>query len=231
MPNEGKVLEAESTADMDAGSANAVRLESKCADARNSSEAASSDKESESTSSATNGAGEGEKPLLSSISSMSTLIPGKDEESSVSANETQTPGNENPPAAESPASTAESKSGKEGAGEKVPETEIERGWKDTAPFSTRKTTEQALQKKCISWYELTLREKYEYRKRFLREYFSETRACLPYVKRLFLTIIRISPWRGVALLALNAINAFLPALSLKAQGDFLILVSAWRSPR
>jgi hypothetical protein len=226
MPNELKVLEAESTADMDvAGSVNAVRLESVSINAGNSSEAASSHKQSESTSSATNCVGGGERTSLSNTSSLSTLVPGSDEEPSVPASETQTPGTENPPVADTPASGCESESDEEEAGKKDPETKLEKGWKDTAPFSTRKNTDQAVQKQCISWYELTLREKYEYRKTFLREYFSETRACLPYVKRLFLTIIRISPWRGVALLVLNAMNAFLPALSLKAQGDFLILVS------
>lgn len=225
MPNELKVLDADTTAEMDAGSsANDVGAEDKSANAGNSSEVASSDKENELTTSPTVYVGAGERPPLSNTSSMSTLVPDKDDEPSVNATETEKAGTKTLPMAETAERTSESGSDDRGVDKKDGETKIQKGWDDTPPFSTRKNTDQTVQKKCVSWYELTLREKYEYRKKFLHEYFSETRACLPYVKRLFLTIIRISPWRGVVLLILNAMNAFLPALSLKAQGDFLILV-------
>jgi hypothetical protein len=104
------------------------------------------------------------------------------------------------------------------------EHKVPTGWLHRDPFRiiTRKSDEKP--KKYVHWNELTLHEKYLYRKQFLFEYFRETRGCLPHVKRLFLAIYRISPWRAVALLALNVVNGLVPAMTLKNQGQFIILV-------
>ena len=167
-----------------------------------------------------------EASSLSTASSSSTLAD-KGAPSSPSSAETQKSQETNPaPADSADAVTKDSESNGETSEKKEDSQDKKKtGWRNTAPFSVKNKTLIASSKNCISWYELTLREKYEYRKRFLREYFSETKACLPYVKRLFHIIYRISPWRGAVLLLLNAVNAFLPALALRAQGDFLILVS------
>jgi hypothetical protein len=99
-----------------------------------------------------------------------------------------------------------------------------KGWRDVPPFNIEKRSSRNSKRDWIAWSELTLREKYEYRRQFLVEYFSETRKCLPYVKKLFVTVYRISPWRATLLLFLNLVNGFLPALTLQTKGSFLILV-------
>ena len=101
-----------------------------------------------------------------------------------------------------------------------------RGWPDRPPFTVVEDddTEEVL-KKYTFWSDLTWREKYAYRKEFLRQYLSETRKCLPYVRRLFLMIYRISPWRAVTILVLNIVNSFLPALNLQTRGSFILMVS------
>jgi len=168
-----------------------------------------------------------EAPSLSTASSSSTLVDKRPPSSPSSSAETQKSQDASPvPADSAEVATNDSESNGEKSEKKEDAHDKKKtGWRNTAPFSVKNKTLVASSKNCVSWYELTLREKYEYRKRFLREYFSETKACLPYVKRLFHTIYRISPWRGAVLLLLNAVNAFLPALALRAQGDFLILVS------
>ena len=99
------------------------------------------------------------------------------------------------------------------------------GWRDEYPFDIMERKNQKdFERPWISWSKLTLREKYEYRKHFLREYISETRKCLPYVKRLFITVYRISPWRATLLLFLNLVNGLLPAMTMQTKGNFLILV-------
>jgi len=118
--------------------------------------------------------------------------------------------------------------------EPVPETQKEkeeekvkkvRGWPERAPFFQNHVD---MQKKWLEdsvfWSDLTWQEKMQYRKAFLREYLSETRRCLPYVQKLFLMIYRISPWRAIAVFALNIINGLVPAINLHTTGDFMSLV-------
>jgi len=108
-----------------------------------------------------------------------------------------------------------------------PQKKLAKGWRDEYPFDVmERENRKRLEKTWISWSKLTLREKYEYRKRFLQEYISETRKCLPYVKRLFITVYRISPWRATLLLFLNLVNGLLPAMTMQTKGSFLILVSS-----
>jgi len=100
-----------------------------------------------------------------------------------------------------------------------------RGWLDRPPFTVvDEDDSEELLKKYTFWSDLTWREKYAYQKEFIRQYLSETKACLPYVRRLFLMIYRISPWRAVTILVLNIVNSFLPALSLQTRGSFILLV-------
>ena len=100
-----------------------------------------------------------------------------------------------------------------------------RGWLSRPPFtvfdnkSWRKKVE-----KYTYWSDLTLKERLEFRRTFLRTYLSETSKCLPYVRKFFLTIYRISPWRVVMLFALNVLSGLLPALTLHARGNFLMMV-------
>jgi len=109
----------------------------------------------------------------------------------------------------------------------TPQKKPAKGWRDEYPFDVvQRENRKTLEKTWISWSKLTLREKYEYRKRFLHEYISETRKCLPYVKRLFITVYRISPWRATLLLFLNLVNGLLPAMTMQTKGSFLILVSS-----
>lgn len=118
--------------------------------------------------------------------------------------------------------------------ESVPETQKEkeeekekkvRGWPERAPFFQNHVD---IQKKwfeeSVFWTDLTWQEKMQYRKAFLREYLSETRRCLPYVRKLFLMIYRISPWRAIAVFALNIVNGLVPAINLHTTGDFMSLV-------
>lgn len=99
-----------------------------------------------------------------------------------------------------------------------------KGWLNREPFRIVKRKIEDKPKKYVNWYDLTLREKYEYRKKFLFQYLRETKACLPHVKRLFLAIYRISPWRAAVLLILNVVNGLVPAMTLRTQGRFIILV-------
>jgi hypothetical protein len=99
-----------------------------------------------------------------------------------------------------------------------------KGWLNREPFRIVKRKIEDKPKKYVNWYDLTLREKYKYRKKFLFQYLRETKACLPHVKRLFLAIYRISPWRAAALLLLNVVNGLVPAMTLRTQGRFIILV-------
>ena len=74
------------------------------------------------------------------------------------------------------------------------------------------------------WDDLTLKEKLEFRKSFLKLYLTETKQCIPYVRKFFMMIYRISPWRVVMLLALNIVSGLLPALTLQARGNFMSMV-------
>ena len=101
-----------------------------------------------------------------------------------------------------------------------------RGWLIKTPFVVAQNNNwmKAHLEKNTYWSDLTLREKVEFRRSFLKIYLSETRQCLPYVRKFFLTIYRLSPWRVVMLLALNVLSGLLPALTLQARGNFLMMV-------
>jgi hypothetical protein len=71
---------------------------------------------------------------------------------------------------------------------------------------------------------MTWQEKKEYRKNFFKLYLSETKKCIPYVQRLFWMIYKISPWRVALLLVVELVKGLLPALTLKAKGDFILMV-------
>lgn len=102
-----------------------------------------------------------------------------------------------------------------------------RGWPSRAPFfnssGERRSTETPDEKK-IYWGELTWNQKLAWRKAFLREYLSETKKCLPHVRKLFVMIYHISPWRAAVVLALNIVSGLLPALTLQTRGNFILMV-------
>jgi hypothetical protein len=99
------------------------------------------------------------------------------------------------------------------------------GWPDRAPFSSalNKSTKKLLEKYTF-WSDLTWQEKITHRTEFLRLYFMETNKCFPYVRRLFVMIYCISPWRAVLILALNIVSGLLPALTLQTRGNFIRMV-------
>jgi len=100
------------------------------------------------------------------------------------------------------------------------------GWPAKTPFThgVRGSSREQL-KEYTFWSDLTLEEKIAYRKEFLREYLSETKKCLPYVRKLFMMIYRISPWRAAVILVLNVVNGLLPALTLQTRGSFILMVN------
>jgi hypothetical protein len=102
-----------------------------------------------------------------------------------------------------------------------------RGWPSRAPFynssGKRRSTEPPDEEK-IYWSELTWNQQLAWRKAFVREYLSETKKCLPHVRKLFLMIYRISPWRAAVVLALNIVSGLLPALTLQTRGNFILMV-------
>lgn len=112
---------------------------------------------------------------------------------------------------------------------KVKEADIKprRGWPERVPFRTKIRSSQSILQKHIFWSELTFKEKYLYRREFLTQYLSETKQCFPYVRKLFIMIYRISPWRVVMLLVLNIVNGFVPAMTLQTRGSFIVMVSAF----
>jgi hypothetical protein len=99
------------------------------------------------------------------------------------------------------------------------------GWPERAPFSHGdKNSRAKLLKKYTFWSDLTWKEKLNYRKEFLKQYLTEIKLCLGYARRLFIMIYRISPWRTIAILAINFVNAFLPAIKLRTSGNFITMV-------
>jgi len=99
------------------------------------------------------------------------------------------------------------------------------GWPSKLPFyRKRQKTDSDPASEYIYWKSMTWREKLEFKKQFYQEYFRETKKSIPFAKRLFLMIIRISPWRAVALLAVTMIRSLMPALTLQTRGTFLHLV-------
>jgi hypothetical protein len=103
-----------------------------------------------------------------------------------------------------------------------------RGWPSRPPFSNESdrrggSTKNQTEDK-IYWDEMTWRQKIAWRKAFVREYLSETKSCLPHVRKLFLIIYRISPWRAIVVFALNVVSGLLPALTLQTRGNFILMV-------
>jgi hypothetical protein len=103
-----------------------------------------------------------------------------------------------------------------------------RGWPNRYPFRCynpwQKSKKEGETEKRIYWGELTLKEKLDYRKAFLKEYLTETKKCLPSVRKLFVMIYRLSPWRAATILTFNIVNGLLPALTLQTRGNFLMMV-------
>ena len=105
-----------------------------------------------------------------------------------------------------------------------------RGWPSRPPFSKnpeKNSTSKDQLADRIYWGELTWKQKIAWRRAFLREYLAETKSCLPHVRKLFLMIYRISPWRAIVVFALNVVSGLLPALTLQTRGNFIIM--AWIS--
>jgi hypothetical protein len=101
-----------------------------------------------------------------------------------------------------------------------------RGWIHRHPFYVlgNKNWAKSEHEKNTYWSDLTLREKLDFRKNFLQLYLSETKECLPYVRKFFLMIYRTSPWRVMMLLALNVITGLIPAMTMQARGNFISMV-------
>ena len=122
--------------------------------------------------------------------------------------------------------------GKGNSSEKEKEEDLRkrRGWPNRYPFRCynpwQNSQKEGETEKIIYWEELTLQAKLDYRKAFLKEYLSETKKCLPHVRKLFIMIYRLSPWRATTILAFNIVNGLLPALTLQTRGNFLMIVSA-----
>jgi hypothetical protein len=98
------------------------------------------------------------------------------------------------------------------------------GWLNKPPFYNNPPIKIKDPKKWIYESELTWLEKLAIRKAAMKEYFQEALKCLPHAKRLLYMIIRISPFRMVALILLNIMNGLVPALGLQTRGQFIFLV-------
>jgi hypothetical protein len=100
-----------------------------------------------------------------------------------------------------------------------------KGWLSRPPFSilVKGSIDEEVKEE-IYWSEMTWQEKNEYRMDFFKLYLSETKKCLPYVRRLFWMIYKISPWRVGLFLVVELLKGLLPALTLKAKGDFIQMV-------
>jgi len=103
-----------------------------------------------------------------------------------------------------------------------------RGWPSRPPFSNQSDrgggSTKSQNEERIYWNEMTWSQKLAWRKAFVREYLAETKSCLPHVRKLFLMIYRISPWRAIVVFALNVVGGLLPALTLQTRGNFILMV-------
>lgn len=103
-----------------------------------------------------------------------------------------------------------------------------RGWVSKPPFWVQTTNYNHVPNtkiiEAIWWEDMTWKQKMAWRREFVREYFSETKQCLPYVRKLFLMIFRLSPWRTVVLLLANTLRGLIPALNLQTRGTFILMV-------
>jgi hypothetical protein len=103
-----------------------------------------------------------------------------------------------------------------------------RGWPSRPPFSKNFDDDESSKNNTanqIYWGELTLKQKLEWRKAFVLEYLREAKLCLPHVRKLFLMIYRISPWRAIVVFVLNVVSGLLPALTLQTRGNFILMVN------
>jgi hypothetical protein len=164
--------------------------------------------------------------LLSSMSSSESTLPEESDTAIVAIppkpETAQVPNKINDPATVPTSTTLETDGTKEDDPKK------RQGWPERKPFSKRRGDQVArLLKEYSYWSDLTWKEKYAFRKEFLGQYLAETRKCIPHVRRFFMMIYRISPWRAVVILVLNIINSLLPALTLQTRGSFILLVNAF----
>lgn len=108
--------------------------------------------------------------------------------------------------------------------------EIRPGWPSRRPFyntlDKKGLDDELSEKNSVYWSDLTMAQKMAWRKAFLREYLTETRKTLPYIKKFFLTIYRISPWRAIVLFVMNVVKGLLPAVILQTRGNFILMVCA-----
>ena len=120
---------------------------------------------------------------------------------------------------------------KTGSSEKKPEFDPKslRGWPVKPPFREHPFTNLPRgpggDDKQIYWEDLTWKQQLVWRKLFLQEYLSEAKRCLPYVRKLFLLIYRLSPWRTIVLVLANTLRGFIPALTLQTRGTFILMVA------
>jgi hypothetical protein len=157
------------------------------------------------------------KAALSSSASSATLTPESDDIPTIPSTDK---GSDKANCESSPATEATPKV-------KEMNPKLPRGWPERAPFRIKIRSSQSIVQKCTFWSELTLEEKLSYRREFLAQYLSETKKCIPYVRKLFIMIYRISPWRTVMILILNIVNGLLPAVTLQTRGSFMMMVSAF----
>ena len=125
--------------------------------------------------------------------------------------------------------TAESgKPGDKGAKGTEEKDKIKLGWPSRPPFRNpldyKDDGFETKEQNSVYWSDLTLAQKMAWRKAFLRDYLTETRKTLPYVRKLILMVYRISPWRAVVLFAMNIFTGLLPALTLQTRGNFIRMV-------
>ena len=103
-----------------------------------------------------------------------------------------------------------------------------RGWVNKPPFWRVYTSKDQLVSddtpESIYWDDMTWKQKIAWRRQFVHEYFSETKRCLPYVRKLFLLVFRLSPWRTAVLLLANTLRGLIPALNLQTRGTFIMMV-------
>jgi hypothetical protein len=119
--------------------------------------------------------------------------------------------------------SAEKGKSKNGEASAAKEKEGTTGWPSRPPF-LKLTTKKDSDDNYIYASELTWEEKQAYRANFLREYLSETKQCIPHVRRLYMMIYRISPWRAIALLVSSVLMGMFPALRLQTRGNFIGMV-------
>lgn len=102
-----------------------------------------------------------------------------------------------------------------------------KGWPSRSPFFKHTGTSESAKMwlaKHIFWSELTWKQKMMWRKAFLQKYLTETKRCIPYVRKLFSMIFYISPWRAIVVFAMNIVSGLLPALTLQTRGNFIWIV-------